>query len=530
MSFTTAQEVLSAVRADAEIYIFSISFIFIGAVFLLLYLLVRQQLQQFLSFSIFSVSTGISLIRLASSYSVIIGSGVLFGVDIGALAYYLMPVGIIAFLESVLEYEPRRKKLINFTWKIFVIHAAVMTLLNILGVAKLTATNEVFTAAFILAIFPMFKTKRPENGRTALETRFIMIGAMVSGLTGIFDMVKSMIMPDRNVKLLYHWGMLILILCFMLSLLQRFKTTHLLLKERSQELEANNLSLQKAWKDLDELNKSLESRVEERTEQLKNANEELVAINDNLTETMLRLTETQAQLVQSEKISALGTLVAGVTHEINTPIATIKSNIQLEEMLYTQVDQTSMSSMTDYLEKVPMLRENNIAASDRISAIVHDLKNFARLDEAEFKEANLNDGVESTLALMNYKLSEKNIKVLKDLAPIPEVFCVPKQINQLVLILLENAIEAIHDTGEIRIATHSEKDRIILTISDSGCGIPAENLNKIFNPGFTTKGVGVGTGLGLAIAYKIVEQHKGRINVQSVLGKGTEFIVEIPVK
>lgn len=530
MGNASVESVIAAIIRDSEIYIFSISFAFIGAVFLLLYFLVRENVQQFLTFSLLALSTGISLVRLADSFSFFVPNVADLTVDIFSMAFYLMPVGIMGFMESVLDYEPRIRKIIRFFWKAFLVHAGVMGLLDLLNVCSMETTIYGFTIAFILAIFPLFKNKKYASGNVGLEVRIITVGALLSGLTGIFDMVRSILSNGIVVRPIYHWGMMILILAFMLSLMQKFKTTHFLLRDRTIALQQNNASLLEARQELEELNRCLEKRVDERTEQLRNTNEELVAMNDSLTETMTRLTETQAQLVQSEKISAMGTLVAGVTHEINTPIATIKANIQLGEMLYERIDREDPVSMGDFLDQIPPLWKNGIMASDRISGIIQNLKSFARLDEAEVKAVNINEGIESTLTLLNYKLTEKDIQVIRELIPVPQISCFPKQINQLILILLENAIEAISGKGNIRVSSDCVEDCICVSIRDDGCGIAPEHLDRIFDPGFTTKGVGVGTGLGLAIAYKIVEHHRGKITVESEVHKGTCVRVQLPVK
>lgn len=171
--------------------------------------------------------------------------------------------------------------------------------------------------------------------------------------------------------------------------------------------------------------------------------------------------------------------------------------------------------------------EVNKTALERISEIVKSLKKFARLDEAEVVKANLKECVETSLALLNHELKDR-IKVVKELVEIPEINCHASDMNQVLMSLLHNAIEAMEGEGEIKISTGKNKDHVWVKICDTGCGISHDYIDKIFDPGFTTKGVGVGTGMGLAIAYQIVKSHKGRIHVESELGKGSTFTVEIP--
>jgi signal transduction histidine kinase len=161
--------------------------------------------------------------------------------------------------------------------------------------------------------------------------------------------------------------------------------------------------------------------------------------------------------------------------------------------------------------------------------IVRDLRNFARLDEADFKEVNLNENIDSTLSLLQHELRDR-IQVVKELSELPLVPCYPNRLNQVFMNLLLNAIQSITGKGEIRIQTRVEGPQVRVAIADSGSGIKAENLEKIFDPGFTTKGVGVGTGLGLSISARIIEDHRGTISVQSEVGKGTTFVVYLPLQ
>jgi signal transduction histidine kinase len=273
----------------------------------------------------------------------------------------------------------------------------------------------------------------------------------------------------------------------------------------------------------------LEEMVEERT----------AALTRALTE----LRDTQAQLVQSEKMAALGDLVAGVAHEINTPLGAVASNTDLIARALTK----ARESVADPAQTVRALSLLDTAAAmagvsrdacQRINEIVRSLRNFARLDEAERKPADLHEGIESTLTLLTHLLKNR-ITVRRDYGQLPLVLCYPNQLNQVFLNLLVNAAQAIEGQGEILIRTRvvpvsatageAAASLVVVEIADTGCGIPAENLKKIFDPGFTTKGVGVGTGLGLAICYRIVRAHQGRIEVDSTVGAGATFRIILPV-
>lgn len=257
-----------------------------------------------------------------------------------------------------------------------------------------------------------------------------------------------------------------------------------------------------------------------------------------LESTNRELRDTQAALVQSEKMASLGALVAGVAHEINTPVGSINSNsdvmIRALDKLQTTL-QNAPSEVKDNadlkrtLEVLGGIGKVNQTACERIVKIVRSLRNFARLDEAERKMADLHEGLESTLTLVHHE-TKNRIEVVRNFGDIPEIECFPDQLNQVFMNILVNATHAIEGKGKITITTRSNTGSVILTFSDTGKGISPENLVKIFDPGFTTKGVGVGSGLGLAICYRIVKEHGGRIEVQSELSRGSTFTITLPVR
>ncbi len=280
---------------------------------------------------------------------------------------------------------------------------------------------------------------------------------------------------------------------------------------------------------LEEKNQELEAQTEELAAQT----EELLALNDDLESAMKKLQDTQVQLVQSEKMASLGQLTAGVAHEINTPLGAINSNTNIIEMvinfLKADIDMENNDKAKQLVGKLEKANSTNILACDRIIKIVQNLKNFSRLDESDFKEACIHEGIDSVL-LLSHNLLKHRIIVHKDYGDMSMVKCFPNQLNQVFMNLIVNAAQAISEKGDIYIKTWSNPNNVYIQIRDSGVGIPKENLVKIFDPGFTTKGVGVGTGLGLSICYKIIQQHNGKISVESVRGKGTTFTIELPIK
>jgi len=286
--------------------------------------------------------------------------------------------------------------------------------------------------------------------------------------------------------------------------------------EQNQELQSAN----------DMLSHSNNMNIK-KNQELEKAYQELSAAHETLK-------TTQAQLIQSEKMAALGNLVAGIAHEVNNPIGAVMSasdviNRCMNKINLLSFDNTADSDLNKYLH---MINDNNtiiVTASRRISKIVKSLKDFARLDEAEFQKADIRQGIESTLTLARHELKNK-IDVIKEYDDIPHIHCYPNQLNQVFLNLFVNAAQAITDKGYIKIKLFTEKQYLCIQISDSGSGIPDENLKKIFDPGFTTKGVGVGSGLGLAISYNIIKKHNGTISVNSEVGKGTTFIISLPIE
>lgn len=232
------------------------------------------------------------------------------------------------------------------------------------------------------------------------------------------------------------------------------------------------------------------------------------------------LKETQIQLINSEKMASLGQLVAGVAHEINTPVASIKSNNAIIRKIIKKLDKNELS---DTLEEI-----NNLDAEaiNRINNIVVSLKKFVRLDEAELQEADINSEIDLTLDLIRHE-TKNRIQIIRNYGNLPPVKCYPNMLNQVFTNILINACQAIEGTGTIDITTFAQDDSITIKIKDSGAGIPKDQIDKIFTAGFTTKGVGVGTGLGLAICAKIIEKHEGKITVNSEVGKGTCFTITI---
>ena len=228
-------------------------------------------------------------------------------------------------------------------------------------------------------------------------------------------------------------------------------------------------------------------------------------------------------------MAAMASLVAGIAHEINTPIGAISSVYdtlsravtKLRQVLADGSQEDKPRGKADAILQIISDASNVIrTGSERVTAIVQSLRSFAHLDQAELKSVNIHDGLEDTVGLLQHNLGTR-IEVIWNLGDVDPIICYPGRLNQVFLCVMENAIDAIEEQGQIEISTWREGDELFVTIRDSGIGIPEENLSKIFQPAFTTKGPGIGTGLGLSICYQIVQEHKGRIEVQSKVGEGS---------
>jgi PAS domain S-box-containing protein len=292
-------------------------------------------------------------------------------------------------------------------------------------------------------------------------------------------------------------------------------------------------------------------RAEEELE-AKNAQLEQMALSEHQAHEALK--QAQSQMVQSEKLAGLGQMVAGVAHEINNPLAFVSNNVavlqrDLEELrellgIYQEADAVLGREQPELAERVEALAQrvdidytlNNLPGLlqrtrdglSRIQQIVKDLRAFARLDESELNEVDLNAGIASTLNIVQGHAKRKSVQIHSKLGKLPPVVCYPAKINQVIMNLIINAIDASYDGGEITVETSALTGGVRISVTDHGTGIAPEIRDKIFDPFFTTKPVGVGTGLGLSISYGIVREHGGSIEVESEPGAGARFTVSLP--
>jgi two-component system NtrC family sensor kinase len=322
---------------------------------------------------------------------------------------------------------------------------------------------------------------------------------------------------------------------------------------RNRSLLQVNEELQVARRTLVGVNASLEKQIAERTCALTTSNDELLREQAELLKAMEAIERTQAQLLQSEKMAAVGQLAAGVAHEINNPVGFVRSNLgsltNYVARLFAVVDlavpavaalaadhparlaveQAWRTAEVDFLrEDIPALLAESAEGLERVRRIVADLKDFSRVQAAEWQDADLNRGLESTLNVVWNELKYK-VTIVRDLGELPLVRCIPAQLNQVFMNLLINAGQAIESAGTISLRSGQDGHYVWVEVEDSGAGMAADVQRRIFEPFFTTKPLGKGTGLGLPISREIVQRHAGTISVDSEPGRGTCFRICLPV-
>jgi len=284
------------------------------------------------------------------------------------------------------------------------------------------------------------------------------------------------------------------------------------------------LRLRNSFRELDQLNEdlqhtnaNLEHLVEARTGELRQALSDLKA--------------QQTQLIQSEKMASLGQMVAGVAHEINTPLGYTRSNVEtVKESLGGLRDIVPEGEAADIFNDLNSLLEDSEHGLEQISELVMSLKNFSRIDRSKTEMFDVNDGLDTALKICHNQMKGRVEIQRAYQGDLPRLPCAPSQINQVFLNILNNAAQAIDGNGIIRIATKSDGDFVQISIRDNGCGMDEQTRAHIFEPFFTTKAVGSGTGLGLSIVFRIIEDHGGSIDVESVPGKGTVFRIKLPLQ
>lgn len=330
---------------------------------------------------------------------------------------------------------------------------------------------------------------------------------------------------------------------------RRLQHAHLLLEQEVDNQARANLQLERevrerarAEENLRVLNENLEERVEERTAKLHE-------LNLDLEKAYNELQAQQATILQQDKMACIGQLAAGVAHDINNPIGFVSGNLEVLQKYH--------GIFTQYLEKeahflaespqmaatIAKLRadcrveaimgdfrdilDESLEGTERVSRIVQNLKGFARPEGSEIQMTDIHECLESTIGIINNEIRYK-AELIRDYGDLPLIPCYPQQLNQVFMNLLINAAQAIETWGTITIGTRADEKHVVISISDTGCGIPEEQMEKIFEPFFTTKPSGIGTGLGLSIVYDIISRHNGDMQIHSAPGSGTTFTLRLP--
>lgn len=495
------------------------------------------------------------------------------------LSFYLSIGCFMLFMGSIYPQEINSK--IRF---ILVACSASFSLFVLIFPPKIyshtTVTYEIITllGGIYVIYLLIVAIKRKRQGGWALLFGFIFMFA-----TAINDMLYSngILLSTANTAM---FGLFVFIFSQAFLLSSRFSQALIQTQELSQVLDYQNKNLEKIVgqrtdqiqqqnNDLQFLNQLIEEEKEKIAMQssiLQAANEQLAKTQQELQkalldeqnsrsklqETLQKLQNAQVQLIQSEKMASLGVLTAGIAHEINNPINfiyaginSLKTNMLDLMKVVEQYEQVTPENATAHLAKIERLKRDlefrelkkdlfelisdiEIGAN-RTAEIVKGLRIFSRLDETSIKRADLHENINSTLIILNSQVKGR-IEIVKNYAEnIPLIECNIGQINQVVMNIISNAIQATEDEGTITITTELLQEQNVpfvrLSLSDTGSGMPEEVKKHIFEPFFTTKEIGKGTGLGLAISYSVIEKHKGKIEVESVLGQGTTFIITLPI-
>lgn len=469
----------------------------------------------------------------------------------GNLSVYLFPcsVGITAmfFIKYFLEtpkYIPTLHKFSYFIIGLYTLTACI----SILGFMN-TGYAMVQISAVIIALYMLIVAIIISN-KDFKPAKFFLIGwsIMLVGIV-IFVLKDFGIFPPNiftNYTMPAGSALETILLSFALA-----DRINVLKKEKEASQAEVLLALKENEKLITEQNIILEQKVEERTQELNLTNQEL-------NNALKNLKDTQAQLVDAEKMASLGQLTAGIAHEINNPINFVSANVKplqldIEDLLtlikkyesinsrenidekIKEVDQFKKQIDFEYLQQeIKTLLHGIGDGAKRTAEIVKGLRNFSRLDEGEIKEANLNEGIESTITLIRSAIPA-NIQIVKKLGDIPVIECYPGKLNQVFMNAINNAVQAMQKntavpTHTLTISTYVFEQSVCVSFEDTGIGMTPEVKARIFEPFFTTKDVGEGTGLGMSIVFKIIESHGGSIHIDTKVGEGTKIIFSLPKK
>jgi signal transduction histidine kinase len=510
------QIVAALVRESLESSLVGLFSIFVGILSLVIFLLrFREHRVLAFSFGVFATAMGLFYVFTDPLAYVIVQSPAV-SYYVQFVCFLVFPVGLYITMEKVIPGQ----RVFRLAWVAHALFALVFIVLDLTGFRAIGRSMQWASMLLMLTIIvaivaALHAAKRGRRGAQLLSVAFV-----VAGLTGLNDTLQGLrLIPAWHWTA--HWGTLTVALVMLYTLERRFTEDHKLLRIYSRDLEDKSAQLE-------QYAHTLEDRVAERTRDLDAKNRELV-------KTLEELQNTQQQLIMSEKMASLGNLVAGVAHEVNNPVGAIHSAADVSGraigILSEHVGGETDTKSGRVRKALDVLRDSNAVirtATQRVAEIVRSLRTFSRLDEAEYQETKLEEGLDSTITLVQHE-TKKRIEIVRDYGDTPRIPCYPNELNQVFMNIMMNAIHSIEGHGRIAITTRNDAENVYVSIKDTGEGISKQDLSRIFDPGFTTKGVGVGTGLGLSITYNIVKKHHGSIDVKSEPGGGTEFIVTLPL-
>lgn len=452
----------------------------------------------------------------------------------------------LEFFKDFLQLKVRNPKVYKISF-LFLIPYILSILLSFIGQYELSYKIMSATASSVALFMLIFGIIIYRQGNQ--EARFFLIGwsIFLAGVV-IFVLKDQEILPYTVfTRYTMHFGSGAEVILLSFALADRIN-----ILKREKELSQAQVveALKENEKLITEQNVVLEQKVQERTEELEIKNSELgVALTD--------LKEAQSQLVVVEKMASLGQLTAGIAHEINNPINFVSANVKPLQMDITDIldvltkyeSITPEDNLKEKLASIDSFKKeidldyvkteiNTLLAgiedgAKRTAEIVKGLKNFSHLDESDIKEADINQGIESTLVLLR-STTPGNIEIVKDLGNIPMIECYPGKLNQVFMNILNNAIQAMdkcytREKHKLTITTFFKDEHVYVSIEDTGMGMTPEVKAKIFEPFFTTKDVGEGTGLGMSIVFGIIESHNAKIDIDTEPGRGTKMTIILPM-
>ena len=466
-----------------------------------------RQEHHYIGFALFSVSTGLAFGLTGEVTQFVVPSPVLrFG--IAQIGLFFFPVGLFCFCEQIAQHGEDR--IFRRLWQLFAAVAVLILFLQFSGLVThymmlFIAWSLLLGLSFVVGIGLSIRGAARGNE----EAKIFYLGLIATLGFVIHDLLWSYgIIPYWH--FLSPWGILLFLLALVHIVERRNAADQSRLAEYSRQLREHS--------------DQLEQRVADRTRDLQEKN---VALE----QTMGELQKAQSQLVMREKMAALGNLVAGVAHEINNPVGAIRSAADVMQRAVARLGRAGVEQ-ADGERALKALASNSAVvdeASKRVSRIVRSLKDFAELDEAAYQQGvDVCAALDNVLVLLESRLGE-GITVARQYEQVPLIACYAGELKQAFMNILMNAVEAMGDGGTITVGAYRRSEDVVIQIADTGRGIPAADIERIFDPGFTTKGTGVGTGLGLSTSYRTVQKHGGRIKAESDAQTGTTVTVSLPV-